>query len=139
MSDGQHSLHLEIDAKLGVSLFNVPIALQGLGFKNCDRVMFRVSLFYVSIALQSFRLTTPGCRVSLFTSLYRDFASHVRYRHNSLRTSITVAQMCPPPPLTSVSMPKYACNSTEPAYLLRKASTILAPKRQQIGLPTHTP
>ena len=72
MSDDQNSLHLEMGAKLGVSLFNVPVALQfEVLYSNYDHVVFGVSLCNVPIGLQGVRLTTLGCRFSMLPLLYK--------------------------------------------------------------------
>ena len=72
LSDGQDSVHLAMDAKLGVSHFNVPLALQGfvLSMRSCELLVelfsvphrvtelsaenSEVPLFNVPIALQVF-------------------------------------------------------------------------------------
>ena len=65
MSEGQNSLHLAMDAKLRVSLFNVHVALQGFVFnlRSCE--------FWCVAFSCSHRFNTLGCRFSLLLSLYR--------------------------------------------------------------------
>ena len=52
MSDGQNSLHLVMDAKLGVLLFNVFLSLYKALWSTCDCVKLGVSVYNVSSSLQ---------------------------------------------------------------------------------------
>ena len=65
MSDGQNSLHLVMDAKLGVSLFNVFLSLYKALWSTCDCVKLGVLVFNVSSSLQpsidcGFRASAPA-------------------------------------------------------------------------------
>ena len=64
MSD-DHSLHLTMDTKLGVSRFSMLLSLDKVLYSTCDRGNFGVSLFNVPDRFTG--LTPENSKLSLFS------------------------------------------------------------------------